>query len=104
MALGFGVVVCLLTVNAPIYQGPVSTALGGANLSWVLGFAVSALVYLLISRQSVQREVDNMPPAPDEAPEQFDESLRQGLIEREVSGSRSGQQVPHTGSNAVERD
>lgn len=52
-AMAAGVGACLLTVNAPIYQGPVSRLLGGADLSWIVGFLVSAAVYLLIARRSV---------------------------------------------------
>ena len=34
VALIAGVAVCLLTMNAPIFQGPVSEALAGADLTW----------------------------------------------------------------------
>lgn len=48
IALLAGVAVCLLTVNAPILDGPVSRALDGADFTWTLGPLVSALVYWLL--------------------------------------------------------
>ena len=45
-----GSAVCLLTVNSPIFQGPLSKALDGADLSWILGPPVAAAVYFLIAR------------------------------------------------------
>jgi purine-cytosine permease-like protein len=45
IALAAGVAVCLLTINAPILQGPVSESLAGADLTWTLGPATSAAVY-----------------------------------------------------------
>jgi hypothetical protein len=34
-----------MTMRSPLYDGPIATALGGADLSWILGFPVSALCY-----------------------------------------------------------
>jgi cytosine/uracil/thiamine/allantoin permease len=48
IAMLAGVAVCLLTVNAPILDGPVSKALDGADFTWTLGPLVSALVYWLL--------------------------------------------------------
>ena len=45
IALLLGVGVCLLTIHAPILEGPVSHALAGADLTWVLGPLTSALAY-----------------------------------------------------------
>jgi purine-cytosine permease-like protein len=45
IALLAGVAVCLLTINAPILQGPLSKALSGADLTWTVGPLVSAVVY-----------------------------------------------------------
>ena len=50
VALLAGVAVCLLTIQAPTLQGPVSEALGGADLSWTLGPLVSAVAYWALSR------------------------------------------------------
>ena len=51
LAMIAGVVVCLLTMNAPIFQGPVSELLGGADLTWTLGPLTSAAVYWAIARR-----------------------------------------------------
>jgi len=45
VALLAGVAVCLLTIDAPILEGPVSHALAGADLTWTLGPLVSACAY-----------------------------------------------------------
>jgi nucleobase:cation symporter-1, NCS1 family len=50
IALGAGVGVCLLTINAPTLQGPVSEALAGADLTWTVGPLVSAAVYWALAR------------------------------------------------------
>jgi NCS1 family nucleobase:cation symporter-1 len=51
LALSVGVVVCLLTMNAPIFHGPVSDVLAGADFTWTLGPLVSAGVYWAIARR-----------------------------------------------------
>lgn len=61
-ALACGIVAGLLTVNAPIFVGPLSKALDGADLSWVAGFVVSGLAYLLFSRRAVERNALETPP------------------------------------------
>lgn len=45
IALLAGVAVCLLTIDAPILEGPVSRGLAGADLTWTLGPLVSAGAY-----------------------------------------------------------
>jgi hypothetical protein len=45
-----GVIACLLTINAPIYQGPVSRLLDGADLTWILGFVVGGVTYWVLTR------------------------------------------------------
>jgi purine-cytosine permease-like protein len=52
-ALLAGVAACLLTINAPIFQGPISRMLGGADLTWIVGFVVSGLTYFVLSRIAV---------------------------------------------------
>jgi nucleobase:cation symporter-1, NCS1 family len=56
-ALAAGIMACLLTINAPIYQGPVSRLLDGADLTWVLGFVVSGLTYYALARGHVTQHV-----------------------------------------------
>lgn len=53
VALLAGVGACLLTAHAPIYVGPLSHELGGADLSWFSGSLVSAVVFLALARRSV---------------------------------------------------
>ena len=60
-ALAAGVAVCLLTVNAPIYQGPVSKLLSDADLSWVLGLPVSAATYYALGRRAVRASAGAVP-------------------------------------------
>ena len=55
--------VCLLTINAPILQGPVSERLAGADLTWTLGPLVSALAYWAW-RQAEARADQLLAPAP----------------------------------------
>jgi nucleobase:cation symporter-1, NCS1 family len=50
-ALLAGVVVSLLTMNAPVFQGPVSEMLAGADLTWTLGPLASSLTYWAIVRR-----------------------------------------------------
>lgn len=49
-ALFAGVIACLLTINAPVYQGPVSRLLDGSDLTWIVGFVVSAATYFALTR------------------------------------------------------
>jgi nucleobase:cation symporter-1, NCS1 family len=48
-ALLTGVGACLLTVDSPVYVGPVSRALGGADLSWIVGFIAAAGTYAALT-------------------------------------------------------
>jgi purine-cytosine permease-like protein len=45
IALLAGMAVAALTMRSPVYDGPIAIALGGTDLSWILGLPVSALVY-----------------------------------------------------------
>jgi purine-cytosine permease-like protein len=56
-----GMAVAALTMKSPLYDGPIATALGGADFSWILGFPVSALTYWLLT---VLRESPAAFPAP----------------------------------------
>jgi nucleobase:cation symporter-1, NCS1 family len=46
-----GMTIAALTMKSPLYNGPVATALGGADLSWILGLPVSMLVYAICQRR-----------------------------------------------------
>jgi len=45
-------------IDTTVYAGPIATALGGADLSIPVGFAVTALVYWTLARTSVTAEAD----------------------------------------------
>jgi NCS1 family nucleobase:cation symporter-1 len=45
IAILAGMMVAALTMKSPLYDGPIATALGGADLSWILGLPVAALTY-----------------------------------------------------------
>ena len=45
IALLAGMAAAALTMKSPLYNGPIALALGGADISWVVGFPVSALLY-----------------------------------------------------------
>ena len=62
LAMLTGAGVCVLTINAPIFQGPLSSVLGDADLSWLLGLPVAAATYFLLAR----REVKASAPVPAE--------------------------------------
>jgi nucleobase:cation symporter-1, NCS1 family len=51
-----GMGVAAMTMRSPLFDGPWATALGGADLSWFLGFPVSALVYYVLVTFSTRRE------------------------------------------------
>ncbi len=55
LALGIGMLASALTMRSPLYDGPVARALGGADLSWVLGFPLSAAVYLALAKLNARR-------------------------------------------------
>ena len=44
-----GMGAAVLTMKSPLFEGPLARALGGMDLSWVLGLAVSAGAYWLLS-------------------------------------------------------
>ena len=51
IAIATGMVVATLTMRSSLFDGPVSRLLGGSDLSWILGFPVSALTYLALMRR-----------------------------------------------------
>ena len=81
-----GVIACLLTVNSPLYVGPISSALGGADLSWILGIAAGGLAYVLLGRRTVREDAERTPVI-TEVPAQVAEALAPGIREVETSGS-----------------
>jgi purine-cytosine permease-like protein len=55
IAYGLGMTAAALTMKSPLYQGPVNRLLHGMDLSWVLGLAVAASAYFLLSRSDRTR-------------------------------------------------
>jgi nucleobase:cation symporter-1, NCS1 family len=51
LAILVGMAIAALTMKSPLYNGPIATALGGADLSWILGLPVSAIVYAICQRR-----------------------------------------------------
>jgi nucleobase:cation symporter-1, NCS1 family len=38
-------------INSSLYVGPIATDLGGADISWIVGFVVAAVLYYLAARR-----------------------------------------------------
>jgi nucleobase:cation symporter-1, NCS1 family len=59
-SLGLGMLAAMMWIDAafyqPAYTSPLSSATFGADFSWLFGFVVGALCYLLLSYRSVPRE------------------------------------------------
>jgi purine-cytosine permease-like protein len=64
IAIVTGMLVAVLTMRSPLYDGPLARALGGADLSWVLGFPVSGLLYWLLTIKRVRQPVTAPAPLP----------------------------------------
>ncbi len=65
-----GLIVYLVTfgieipfMNTLVYQGPISKQLGGADIAWIVGLAVSVPLYYVLARRAL-RSAD-VPPAAD---------------------------------------
>jgi NCS1 family nucleobase:cation symporter-1 len=56
VAWAAGACVGWLFMNAPYYQGPLAARLDGADLNWILGFAVAGGVYFALSRAGPRHE------------------------------------------------
>ena len=57
IAILAGMVVAAMTMKSPLYDGPWRRALGGADLSWLLGLPVAAVSYCLLSVLFERRRV-----------------------------------------------
>ena len=58
-----GVAISLLTVNSPVFEGPIAKLLGGADFSWLLGFWVAAAVYAVLAGRAVRTAAGHINPA-----------------------------------------
>jgi nucleobase:cation symporter-1, NCS1 family len=54
IAMLSGAVVCVLTINSPVLQGPISKALSGSDLTWLLGPVVAGAIYFVLARDEVR--------------------------------------------------
>jgi NCS1 family nucleobase:cation symporter-1 len=54
----FGIGVQIPFVSNPLYTGPVAKLLGGADLSWLVGLALTSGVYYLMARRTVTAAID----------------------------------------------
>ncbi|MGP8161674.1 MAG: purine-cytosine permease family protein [Candidatus Dormibacteria bacterium] len=75
LALAAGMFAAMMWIDAlyyyPAYQGPISSATGGGDLSWLIGIVVAGVLYYLLSFRSIPREVPVavvVPAAPVVAP------------------------------------
>jgi NCS1 family nucleobase:cation symporter-1 len=48
IAILAGMAVAAMTMKSPLYDGPIATALGGTDISWIVGFPVAALTYCVM--------------------------------------------------------
>ena len=62
-----GIAIQLPFVNTPFFEGPVAHALGGVDISWIVGLAVICPLYYLLMRFS-RRAIAPTDPAADLAP------------------------------------
>jgi NCS1 family nucleobase:cation symporter-1 len=46
----FGIVVQIPFLAQKLYTGPITKALGGADISWIVGLVATAVVYYLLAR------------------------------------------------------
>jgi nucleobase:cation symporter-1, NCS1 family len=60
MLVGAGV--CMLVVDSPVYEGPLSKSLSGADLSWILGLPIAGILYYVLARNEVRASAA-VPPA-----------------------------------------
>jgi len=57
VALVLGFVVSIPFFNQTLYVGPAANALGGADVTYVVGFAVAAVLYWVLERSAGQTSV-----------------------------------------------
>jgi nucleobase:cation symporter-1, NCS1 family len=50
-------------VSQPDYAGPLVARLGGADISWIIGWIIPAAVYLLLARDGRNRASGHVTPA-----------------------------------------
>jgi purine-cytosine permease-like protein len=55
IALLAGMTAAAMTMKSPLYTGPIAIALGGTDLSWIVGLPASALIYAGLTRFNERR-------------------------------------------------
>ncbi len=77
---GVGILVQLPFLVTHFYTGPLVAPLGGADISWVVGLAVPALLYWLLARRDTSHVPDRtpVPPEPEPGAETGTEPVRAG--------------------------
>lgn len=53
---GVGILIQLPFISSPLYTGPLARALGGIDLSWIVGLTVTAPAYYWLAKRSRSRE------------------------------------------------
>jgi NCS1 family nucleobase:cation symporter-1 len=53
---GVGILIQLPFISSPLYTGPVARAMGGIDLSWIIGLAVTAPAYYWLAKRSRRDE------------------------------------------------
>ena len=58
-----GILVQLPLVATPLYTGPLARAMGGVDLSWIVGLVVTGPGYYWLARRSMARRSAQSAPA-----------------------------------------
>ncbi len=82
MLVGAGV--CVLCINSPILEGPISKSLSGSDLTWILGPVVAGALYYVLAGKEVRATAD-VPAAHLATAAQMGEAaaIHEGLIPAE---------------------
>ena len=51
----FGILIQVPFMSTPLYTGPVATALQGADLSWLIGLALTSPLYFFLARGALNK-------------------------------------------------
>ena len=83
LAMVAGAAVCVLTINSPVLEGPISKSLSGADFTWILGPIVAGGIYFVWARREV-RATAALPASHVRAAEEMTEAeaIHEGLAPR----------------------
>ncbi len=56
LVYAIGILVEIPFMNTTFYVGPLAKAMGGADISWIIGLAISAPLYYLVTKGKVEKE------------------------------------------------